>query len=201
MAAPKQMRPLLHTALPHCLIYLSRVWSTRVPNVDLLSWVWNSETHHPRYLLGSFFCFYRRQSEVLEQRRAVRCFNSLMQLHICHSARFTKIISIFSLISICFSSSEKKSKTNWCIFIEWVIAKGNGSNSRRWMMQTRTLSNFTFCVHAVITLRYTQISSFLHLRIFKRNYSIIRIVLYFIILPDRKMWVENVLPPKLRASN
>lgn len=55
------------------------------------------------------------------------------------------------------------------------------------MMQTRTLSNFTFCVHGVITLRYTKISSSLHLRIFKRNYSIIRIVLYFIILPDRKM--------------
>lgn len=48
------------------------------------------------------------------------------------------------------------------------------------MMQTRTLSNLTFCVHAVITLRYTKISSSLHLRIFKRNYSIIRIVLYLL---------------------
>lgn len=48
------------------------------------------------------------------------------------------------------------------------------------MMQTRTLSNFTFCVHGVITLRYTKISSSLHFRIFKRNYSIIRIVLYLL---------------------
>lgn len=126
MAAPKQMRPLLHTARPHCLIYLSRVWSTRVPDVDLLSWVWNSETHHPRYLLSSFFVFIEYSLKYWS-KDAPRCFNSLMQLHICHSARFTKIISIFSLISICFSSSEKKSKTNWCIFIEWVIAKGNGS--------------------------------------------------------------------------
>lgn len=28
-----------------------------MPDVDLLSWVWNSKTHHPRYLLSSFFVF------------------------------------------------------------------------------------------------------------------------------------------------
>lgn len=120
------------TPRPHCLIYVSRVWSTRVPDVDWLSWVWNSETHQPRYLLSSFL--FLEDSLKSWSKDAPRCFNSLMQLHICHSARFTTIISIFSLISICFSSPEKKSKTNWCIFIEWVIAKGNGSKSRRSMI-------------------------------------------------------------------
>lgn len=182
MAAPKQMRPLLHTARPHCLIYLSRVWSTRVPNVDLLSWARNCKTHHPRYLLSSFFCFYRRQSEVLEQRRAVRCFNSLMQLHICHSARFTRIISIFSLISICFSSSEKGVKQTDVFYWMSHCERERFYKSRRWMMQTRTLSNFTFCVHGVITLRYTQISSYLHLRI---KEDILLFISYCILLTGR----------------
>lgn len=164
MAAPKQMRPLLHTALPHCLIYLSRVWNTRVPNVDLLSWVWNSETHHPRYLLSSFFVFIE-DSLKYWSKDAPRCFNSLMQLHICHSARFTRIISIFSLISICFSSSEKRVKQTDVFYWMSHCERERFYKSRRWMMQTRTLSNFTFCVHGVITLRYTQISSYLHLRI------------------------------------
>lgn len=165
MAAPKQMRPLLHTALPHCLIYLSRVWSTRVPNVDLLSWAPNCKTHHPRYLLSSFFVFIEDSLKYWSKDAPcdvliVLCnFTSAIQRDLLRSSAFSlSFQSVFHL-------QKKRVKQTDVFYRMSHCERERFYKSRRWMMQTRTLSNFTFCVHGVITLRYTQISSYLHLRI------------------------------------
>lgn len=182
MAAPKQMRPLLHTALPHCLIYLSRVWSTRVPNVDLLSWARNCKTHHPRYLLSSFFVFIEDSLKYWSKDAPcdvliVLCnFTSAIQRDLLRSSAFSlSFQSVFHL--------QKKRVKQTDVFY-WMshCERERFYKSRRWMMQTRTLSNFTFCVHGVITLRYTQISSYLHLRI---KEDILLFISYCILLTGR----------------